>query len=216
MIARLRGGLVEEIVDKVGKSFAHWVIVECAGVGYRVRVSAQTRARLPHVGQEIVLGVHTHAQENQITLYGFAHAQEHELFDLLIKVKDVGPTKAMEILSGTTSVHELAQLIAQGQAVALTSIRGIGKKTAERLVVELRDPCLALLATWRAQGVDVAVPVPKSARDPRLDDVASALINMSFRAALVHDVVARLEVDEGATIEGLLREALKELRDGPR
>lgn len=216
MIARLRGALIEQTTDASGKAAAHWVVVECAGVGYAARVSAVTVATLPSIGAEATLRIFTHAHENHIMLYGFATAQEREMFDLLIKVKDVGPAKAMEILSGAPSISDLAELLAHGEAKSLTGIRGIGKKTAERLVVELREKCEVLLATWRASGVAMTASSRTSLRDPRLDDVASALVNMSFRSQLVEDVVARLAPVEGTTVEELLRDALKELRDIPR
>jgi Holliday junction DNA helicase RuvA len=216
VIARLRGVLVERGADAC--------VVECAGVGYAVHVSLCTLAALPEPGQEVVLRVFTHAQENKIALYGFASAEERELFDRLITVKNVGPATAMGILSGGTSPLELARTIAAGDVPALTRIKGVGKKTAELLVVELREKCEWLLANWRAAGmVDVgapAGPAPASgsgkggARLPVLEDVALALVGLGWRPAEVDKVVGRLEVVPGATVESLLRDALRAMPRG--
>jgi Holliday junction DNA helicase RuvA len=209
VIARLRGLLIER-----GEDF---VVVECGGVGYEVTVSLTTLAQLPEVGQEIVLRVFTHAMENKIALYGFAGAPERELFDRLITVKNVGPATAIAILSGVTSPVELTRTIAAGDLAALTRIKGVGKKTAELLVVELREKCEWMLANWNAAGGPVpatngqgqAVPVKRGARSPLLDDVASALVGLGWRSVEVDKVVARLELVPGASVESLLRDAIR-------
>ena len=201
MIARLRGTLVERQEDGA--------VVDCGGVGYDVKVSAVTAAALPEAGAEVTLRVFTHAQENRIALYGFATAEERQLFDLLITVKNVGPATAIGILSGARSPAELARLVAAADVPGLVRIRGVGKKTAELIVVELREKCEWLLANWGAAGV-AADPAP--ARGPRpaiLEDVASALANMGWRPAEVDKAVTRLDVAAGATVQTLLREALR-------
>jgi Holliday junction DNA helicase RuvA len=206
VIARLRGLLVER-----GDDFA---IVECAGVGYDVNVSAFTLAQLPELGSEVTLRVHTAASENKVTLFGFATAEERVLFDKLITVKNVGPSTAVAILSGATSPVALARTIAAADLPGLTRIKGVGKKTAELLVVELREKCEWLLASWSAAGhVEAAAqpvaPARKTNRSPLLDDVASALVGLGWRSAEVEKVVGKLDVGEGATVESLLREALR-------
>jgi len=192
MIARLRGTLVDKEPGAV--------VVECAGVGYDVGVSNATFAALPEVGDEVTLRVFTHAQENRIALYGFATARERELFDFLITVKNVGPATALAILSGASSPEALARLIAAGDVLGLVKIKGIGKKTAELLVVELKDKLLG----WGS-----APEQPP--RPPLLDDVASALVNMGWRPVEVDKAVARLEIPPRATVETLLREALRSM-----
>ena len=203
MIARLRGMLCERAPDHV--------VVDCGGVGYLVTVSLATLATLPEPGAEVTLLVYTQAQENRLALYGFAAAAERALFDLLITVKNVGPATAMGILSGVVGPGELARAIATRDLAALTRIRGIGKKTAEMLIVELSDKCARLLAEG-ALGAAVGGPVaaPRAGeRSPLLVDVASALVNLGWRAAEAESVVARIEVTAGATVESLLREALR-------
>lgn len=208
MIARLRGIVVERGADGV--------IVECAGVGYDVTVSLATLAALPEPGAEVVLLVFTHAQENKIALYGFATGEERALFDRLITVKNVGPSTAIGILSGVASARDLARLIAAGDVAALTRIRGVGKKTADLLVVELREKCEWLLATWGASGTGAAATGPppparrgSPSRSPMLDDVVLALVGLGWRQAEVDKVVGRLEIPTGATVETLLRDALR-------
>lgn len=207
MIARLRGTLVERGAD--------FVVVECGGVGYDVTVSLATLAQLGEVGQEVTLRIYTAAQENKITLYGFATAAEREVFDLLITVKNVGPATAVGILSGAPSAVGLMSAVAAGDLAALTRIKGVGKKTADLILVELKEKAEWLLANWRAAGmVDAplaASPPPsgRPKRSPLLEDVAQALVGLGWRPAEVDKVVAKLEVPSGATVELLLRDALR-------
>jgi Holliday junction DNA helicase RuvA len=206
MIARLKGTLAERGAD--------FVVVDCGGVGYDVNVSLATLARLGDLGTDVALRVFTHATENKIALYGFATKEERELFDLLITVKNVGPATALAILSGASSPEALARLIADGSQAALVKIRGVGKKTADLLVVELKEKCEWLVATWGAAGhpaVSDRPPPTRPGRSPILEDVASALVNLGWRPAEVDKTVARLAVDPGATVETLLRDALKQM-----
>ena len=204
MFARLRGILVEAQPDGA--------VVECGGVGYDVTISAVTRAALPELGVEVTLRVFTHVQESRIALYGFATAEERQVFDLLITVKNVGPATAIGILSGATP-DALARTIAAGDVPALTRIRGVGKKTADLIVVELKEKCEFILANWRAGGFAAPSATPpqgvKVVRPPILDDVASALVNLGWRAAEAEKAIARLNVENGASLEALLREALR-------
>ncbi len=200
MIARLRGTLIERQPDGA--------VVECGGVGYEVKLSAMTLGGLPEVGAEVTLRVFTHAQENRVALYGFATAEERQMFDLLITVKNVGPATATGILSGAEGPEALARLVAAGDVAGLTRIRGVGKKTADLIIVELREKCEFLLATWGAGSAHPAAP----ARGPRpavLNDVASALVNLGWRPAEVDKVVTHLDAGGGATVQTLLREALR-------
>jgi Holliday junction DNA helicase RuvA len=207
MISHLRGSLL----DRSGSV----VIVDCRGVGYEVTVSAYTLATLGVLGSEVSLRVYTQFTDNKISLYGFAMIEERELFDLLITVKNVGPSSAIKILSAGAGPVEIANMITSEQVGALKSIKGVGKKTAELLVVELRDKCESLLATWGANGsaiasaAEVAYTARASNRLPILDDVSSALVQLGWRTGEVDKVVAALTVSNEATIESLLREALR-------
>lgn len=211
MIARLRGVLV----DRGGGQ----VIVDCAGVGYCVWVSACTANALPAPGEQVVLRIYTHFyggnNDGRIALFGFATSEERDLFDLLITVKRVGPSAAIKILSAGASPHEIAQLIASEKASSLSSIKGVGKKTAEMLVVELREKCELLMATWGAGGATAASPARGrlgtdlgAGLDPLQADVLAALVQLGWRAAEAEKAIATIEIDRDSTLEGALRQAL--------
>lgn len=206
MIGRLRGTVVERD--------GHQIVVDCGGVGYLVTCSGYTLGALPAVDEPVVLKVFTHAQENKIALYGFLTEPERELFDHLITVKNVGPASAMAILSGGADPRAIAELIAREDTAGLTKIKGVGKKTAELLVVELRDKCQGLLMTWQVSGDLRPVARPAGARAPRhpmLDEVASALVGLGWKPVEAEAVVAELTVGPGITIEVLLRQALRSM-----
>lgn len=207
MIGRLRGTLVEQDDSSV--------IIECGGVGYEVQVSTHTLIALPPVGEEVTLRVFTHMLESRITLYGFGSLLERDLFDLLITVKKVGPASAVGILSGGAAPENIARMIAQGELGMLTKLRGVGKKTAEMLVVELREKCEALLLLRQpgrtgARIVPAVTPARSAPDRPAiLDEVAMALVQLGWRPAEADKAVADLELSEGITLETLIRQALR-------
>jgi holliday junction DNA helicase RuvA len=209
MIGHLRGTLFER--------HAGGVIIECGGVGYDVSMSGYSLGHIGPAGSPLALRVFTHAQENRIALYGFTTAEERALFDLLITVKNVGPASAMKILSTGAQPAEIAQLIAAGKTTALQGLRGVGKKTAELLVVELRDRCQELLQTWGQSGAALGIdPIPihrqgARAQSPLFDDVASALGQLGWRPGEVEKAMAALAPAADATFEGLLRQALRQM-----
>jgi holliday junction DNA helicase RuvA len=210
VIARLEGVLQRD-EDRV--------IVDCGGVGYEVTCSAFTLAALPASGERVVLRVFTQVRETEIALFGFLERHERALFDLLITVKNVGPSTAIGILSGALP-RDIATLIAREDVAGLTRIKGIGKKTAELLVVELHEKCELLLLSWNAEGGvrPVAQPAgaararPSSpARHPMLGEVLSALITMGWRPAEAEQAISELQVGDDASIETLLRQALRSM-----
>jgi holliday junction DNA helicase RuvA len=210
VIARLEGTLIRD---------GEHVIVDCGGVGYEVTCSAFTLAALPASGERVVLRVFTQVRETEIALFGFFEDQERALFDLLITVKNVGPSTAIAILSGS-SPRDIASLIAREDVAGLTRIKGIGKKTAELLVVELREKCELALLSWNAEGgvrpvaqpAGAARPRPgPHARHPLLGEVMTALITMGWRPAEAEQAVSDLEVGDSASIETLLRQALRSM-----
>lgn len=209
MIARLEGTLVRD---------GEHVIVDCGGVGYEVTCSAFTLAALPASGERVALRVFTQVRETEIALFGFLEHEERALFDLLITVKNVGPSTAITILSGS-SPRDIATLIAREDVAGLTRIKGIGKKTAELLVVELREKCELVLLSWNAEGGvrPVAQPSgaprarPPRARHPMLGEVMSALVTMGWRPAEAEQAVSDLAVGDDASIETLLRQALRSM-----
>jgi holliday junction DNA helicase RuvA len=209
VIARLEGVLVERTPPHV--------VVDVNGVGYDVMVSGYTLAELPADGERVTLRVFTHATENRIALFGFIDHQERALFDMLITVKNVGPSTAIAILSGT-SPRDIATLIAHQDVPGLTRIKGVGKKTAELLVVELHEKCHEVLLAWDASGGlrPAALPagaarirVPK--RHPLIDEVMMALVGLGWKPAEAEQAVVDLPVPPEATIEQLLRQALRSM-----
>lgn len=209
MIARLEGVLVRD---------GEYVIVDCNGVGYEVKCSAYTLAALPAHGERVALRVYTQVREGDISLYGFIDQQERALFDLLITVKNVGPSTAIAMLSGS-SPRDIAALIARQDVPGLVRIKGVGKKTAELLVVELHEKCEMLQLTWSADGHVRPVAPPAGAprkavvhaRHPMLADVLSALVTMGWRQVEAEQAVAALEVGDDPSFETLLRQALRSM-----
>jgi Holliday junction DNA helicase RuvA len=210
MIARLEGTLVRD---------GEHVIVDCGGVGYEVTCSAFTLAALPASGERVMLRVFTQVRETEIALFGFIDQQERALFDQLITVKNVGPSTAIAILSGS-SPRDIATLIAREDVPGLVRIKGVGKKTAELLVVELREKCEVLVLSWNAEGGVRPVAVPAGAargkpgshlRHPLLGEVRAALVNMGWRPAEAEAAVSELAVGDNASIETLLRQALRSM-----
>ena len=193
MIGRLSGTLIEKQPNQV--------IVDVGGVGYRVLIPLSTFAALGSVNDPVTLLVHTHLREDQLQLYGFLTSRERQLFEMLITVTGVGPSLALKILSGRPA-EELLSTIGRGEVERLVGIPGIGKKTAERIVMELRDR-LAELVTEAPATIPVTGPGA---------DVASALLNLGYDRREVDDVLARtLRAHPGAGFELLFRAALSEL-----
>jgi Holliday junction DNA helicase RuvA len=213
VIARLEGTLIERLA--VGSGALH-VVVDCNGVGYDVIVSSYTLGALPADGERVTLRIFTHANENKVALFGFIDVQERSLFDLLITVKNVGPSTAIAILSGSNP-RDIATLIAKEDVPGLTRIKGVGKKTAELLVVELHEKCAELVMTWDTSGGLKIVALPagaargKSRRHPLVDEVAMALVGMGWRPAEADQAVADLPITPESTTEQLLRHALRSM-----
>jgi Holliday junction DNA helicase RuvA len=195
VIGRLSGVLVQKQVEAV--------ILEANGVGWEVHCPLSVLERLPPEGQVCVLSIHTHVREDQIALYGFQTAEERALFRLLISVTGVGPKLAMACLGGLRA-EDFARAIVGEDLKRLSSIPGVGKRTAERLVLELKD---------KLGRVTLTTPTTKaSAGSAHLADLQSALTNLGYRPRDIELLVGGLE-KEAATLgfEALLREALKRL-----
>jgi Holliday junction DNA helicase RuvA len=165
MIGYLRGQLFEKSFDGA--------IIDVHGVGYRVTLSQTSLAALPEVGAAVQLRIHTHAREDALLLFGFMTAQEEELFHLLNTVSGVGPKLALNILSGMQPT-ELAHALAGKELARLTKISGVGKKTAERLIVELADKL-------KGSTLLVGKHLPSAKGRNTSDDLVSALTNLGYR-----------------------------------
>jgi Holliday junction DNA helicase RuvA len=196
MIAHLRGKL---IFKQPGQA-----IVEAAGVGYDVAISIPTFTALPSVGAEAALHIHTQVSDDQIALFGFLESDEKRLFERLITVSGVGPKLAIKMLSGLSPERTVQAIRAQDHA-QLTRIPGVGKKLAERLVVELKDKL-----------DDFAVPpAPHAVQGPAVDDVLSALVNLGYQRLAsekaIEQAIAKYKA-LAADFDGLFRGALKVIR----
>jgi Holliday junction DNA helicase RuvA len=197
MIARLRGTLLEKHPNQV--------VVEAGGVGYDVTIAVPTYTKLPDVGSEVNLRVHTHVREDALLLYGFLGQEEKALFEKLITVSGIGPKLAITVLSGL-STPELTTAIRRGEVERLVRIPGVGKKTAERMVLELRDK-LPAPASEEA-------PQPATAFDAIDQDVLSALLNLGCARPVAETAVKKAKAAPGAPgeFEPLFRRALEMLR----
>lgn len=195
MIALLTGQIAHKSPDHL--------ILDVHGVGYRVMIPFSTYYELPEEGT-ISLHIHTSVREDAIQLYGFCTRTEKSFFQLLISVSGIGPKLARDILSNIQP-PQLAAALLQGDLHKLSAIPGIGKKTAERLVVELRDK-VGKLET--GAGVTEAVGRTPPA-EGLLDDVTSALLNLGYKEAQVKKALAEVDASGGATVEQLLKQALK-------
>lgn len=199
MIAHLRGVLLEKHPNQV--------IVETGGVGYDVIVPVSTFTQLPGAGEEVRLRIHTHVREDALQLFGFASADEKNLFEKLISVSGVGPTLGIKILSGAATPADLILAIRTSQLEKLVRIPGIGKKTAERLVLELRDKMPA------PAGDEPQAPEAPPALSAVEEDVLSALINLgSARPAAETAIRKAKAAGVAADFEALFRRSLELLR----
>jgi len=193
VIARLTGALEEKTPDQL--------IVNVNGVGYQVLVSLQTFYRLPALHESVSLQIHTHLREDALLLYGFLEEKEKASFLLLKGVTGIGPRLALNILSGIP-VDELENALRTSDVTRLVAVPGVGKKTAERLVVELREKVGAF---ENGQGISGG-QVPVSA------EATSALVNLGYRHAEAEKAV-RAALQHGATsIADLIRDSLRSLR----
>ncbi len=196
MIALLTGIIAHKSPD--------FIILDVNGVGYRVQIPFSTYYDLPDEGGKSTLHIHTNVKEDAIHLYGFRTPAEKIFFQLLIAVSGVGPKLANSILSNSP-VEELRRALMTGDLVRLAAVPGIGKKTAERLVLELRDKVLKL-----DTGVDFAGSgEPVTAPSGVTDDVASALVNLGYKEAIVKKALAEVATTPEDTVETLLKQVLK-------
>jgi holliday junction DNA helicase RuvA len=197
MISHLRGRLLEKHPNRV--------IVDVNGVGYDIHVPLSTFYEMAEPGEEIALRIHTHVREDALLLYGFATVLELRIFERLIGISGIGPKLALAVLSGIEP-NELVSAIRTANVARLTGIPGIGKKTAERIGLELKDKIAVLLPA------ETAATPSAAAGDTMRDDVLSALMNLGYHRPLAERAVdAALRKSAGSTFETTLKTALREL-----
>lgn len=193
--------MIAHLTGRILRKSPQDVVLDVAGVGYRVLIPVSTFYRLGDEGSEASLRVHTHVREDALQLYGFESATEQNLFLRLIDVAGVGPKLALNILSGIEA-PELVQALRTSDVARLTRIPGVGKKTAERLVLELKDKMPAALPTDAAPAA--------SAAGRFKEDLVSALANLGYSRAEAEKGVERAQKDDGSgRFEDLLRRALR-------
>lgn len=194
MIGRLRGTLVSKQPP--------WLLVEVGGVGYELEAPMSTIYDLPQTGKEVTLLTHYAVKEDSVALYGFMHEAERTLFRNLQKVSGIGAKIALAVLSGV-STNDFARLVQSADVVALTKIPGIGKKTAERMVVELRD---------RVDGLGITLPgAHATSHGAPLDPAGEATValqQLGYKPAEVTRLVQKVAA-EGDTAESIIRKALR-------
>jgi Holliday junction DNA helicase RuvA len=195
VIAHLRGRIFEKHPNRI--------VVDVNGVGYDVAVPLSTFYGLGETGADIALRIHTHVREDALALFGFATRIEQELFERLIGVSGIGPKVALAVLSGIEP-QELVGAIQRDDLGRLTAIPGVGKKTAERIVLELKDRLPRVEHTPAPEGT----PVPASALR---DDVLSALMNLGYHRPLAEKAVDAAIKAKTGDFEQTLRQALREL-----
>jgi Holliday junction DNA helicase RuvA len=194
MIARLEGRLLERTPTRV--------VIDVGGVGYEALIPLSTFGRLPDEGKTVALRIHTHVREDALMLFGFGSALELQLFERLIAVTGIGPRLALAVLSGIEP-PELIRAVQQADIARLTAIPGVGKKTAERIALELKDRLAKLEPALQ--------PGPPGAGSMR-DDLLSALLNLGYhRPAAEKAIDAALGHAPAGVFEVVLRDALRRL-----
>ena len=194
MIARLRGSLLESSYTAC--------VIEAGGVGYEAAIPLSTFEKLPHTGEEVSLFIHTQVREDAISLFGFATAEERALFRLLISVSGIGGKLALNVLSAMPAAN-FCQAVTTGDIKMLSRINGIGRRTAERLVVELKEKLSDFSST--PAGIPAAAPEVMSA-------AALALEQLGYKREEIDKVLRKLSAElpeDGAGCENLLRKALQ-------
>jgi Holliday junction DNA helicase RuvA len=199
MIAHLRGSLQLKSPK--------YLIIDVNGVGYEVTVPLTTFYELPALGSTVSLNVYTHVRENALQLYGFRASHEKDLFIRLMGVNGIGPRLAVNILSGI-SAQDLVASVRRGDVARLTIIPGVGRKIAERIVIELKDKLTALDVTG-----EMDVPASTEISVAILDDALSALLNLGYKRAVAQRAIEQASklLQRDITLEGLLQESLRAL-----
>lgn len=194
MIAKLNGTLAFKTPGEV--------IVDVGGVGYQLFISLGVFYRLPEVGRSVNLFVHTHMREDALQLYGFLDNEEKQVFHMLNSVAGIGPKLAISILSGIPS-GDLVRALRKGDQLRLVSIPGVGKRLAERMIVELKD---------KLETIPDTVPlVGRDGNSQLMQDAVSALVNLGYRRGDSEKIVRDVVQGEEENLEGVLKEALRRL-----
>ncbi|MBI3352242.1 MAG: Holliday junction branch migration protein RuvA [Nitrospirae bacterium] len=205
MIAWLNGTLIHKTPQMI--------ILDVNNVGYQVQTSLPTFYALPEIKTSVSLYIYTHVREDAILLFGFLTQADRELFTLLFGVSGIGPKLAITILSWLSS-HELIKAVQQEDLAKLSSISGIGKKTAGRMLLELKEKINSLALEIKISPLSLSVE-PFEPRSSRLDDVLSALVNLGYNRLTIRPKIENfIRTNPELSVEGLIKESLKLLGQG--
>jgi Holliday junction DNA helicase RuvA len=198
MIARIRGILSY-------KSVSH-LIVDVHGIGYRIFVPLTTFYELPETGQSISLNIYTHVKEDALHLFGFHTPEDQNIFQMLISVSGIGPKLALNILSGIPA-REFIQAVTQGNLNRLVAIPGVGKKTAERMVLELKDKLLKI----DTAGIVAEGAKGREGNEAMQEDALSALVNLGYKSAMAKKIIDKVVAESSGalSLDHLLKKILK-------
>jgi holliday junction DNA helicase RuvA len=198
--------MIALVCGKIAYKGISSIVVDVSGVGYRVFIPLSTFYELPQAGESVTLHVHTHVKEDAINLFGFYTVQERDFFQLLISVSGIGPKLAMGIISGIP-VHDLLQAISRGDVVKLVGIPGVGRKMAERLILELKEKVIKKMTREQIPAADDR----DNAGEMIKEDVLSALVNLGYKNNTAKDAVDRVMQlsEEELTLDTLLKKTLK-------
>ena len=206
MIAHLSGTLLAK--------HATSVIVDVGGVGYEVTIPVTTFYDLGETNAPVRLQIYTHVREEALQLFGFRTLRERELFTLLISVSGIGPKSAVAMLSGM-SADEIVTAIRQSNYARITSIPGVGRKTAERLVIELRDKMAALSSPALEEQIAAGGPTAAQSEDALREDTLAALLQLGFpKPAAEKAITSAMQEGGDLSVEMLLRRSLRQLSKG--
>lgn len=195
--------MIASLTGRLRRKAADYLIVDVSGVGYQVYVPLSTFYRVPDDGEEVSLHIHTHVREDSLSLFGFLTPAEKDMFSLLMGVSGIGPKLALAVLS-SLSVHDLSAAIQSSDDSKLCAIPGIGKKTAARMVLELKDKI-------KLPAVPV-FPERAAASSDSVEDAVSALVNLGYKKSLAEDALKKVSCARfGLPVEELIREALNNL-----
>jgi holliday junction DNA helicase RuvA len=199
--------MIASLTGRLASKHPGGVVIDVQGVGYDVLIPLSTFYRLPDPEQSVTLTIHTHVREDAIQLFGFFSAREKDAFLLLLTVSGIGPKLALSVIS-TLSVDDLTAAIRDDDYKVLASVPGIGKKSAGRLVLELKDKIEKITSVADGMTTKAAIPSNRA-----MDDALSALVNLGYKAADVKDVLKQvMAARNGETpLQDLIRAALKEL-----
>jgi holliday junction DNA helicase RuvA len=198
--------MIALICGKIAYKEIASVVIDTNGVGYRVFIPLTTFYELPEAGESVTLHVHTHVKEDAINLFGFYTTQERDLFQLMISVSGIGPKIAMNIISGITA-GELFQAISGGNVGKLVSIPGVGRKMAERLILELREKIAKKMTLEQVP----AASDQQKGDEMIKEDVLSALVNLGYKNNTAKDALDKVlqMTEENLSLDALLKKTLK-------